>query len=208
MEPRELLASGRPLRSPMLRDAAFHDLQPVLRHQGQRVDRGIDVLDHDPDPQILEVALLDRDHGGGRGQRPHHPDPHRLLLRPGGAAAERERQEQGGDDFAQANHDQTSGVIAREGACEEISAVRSRGRGDPAFAQFKCQWFGKDWIPASAGMSGSSDFFTRSKAGDPVFRKAPFRNGTCFITDTWRTGCPAFAGHDTAGGIVPAKLEH
>ena len=151
MAPRELLASGRPLRSrdaldlvleigahdelvierrahPVdrdgdrevlvdgieigRRDAAFDHLQPVLGHDGERIDGGIDVLGHDLDAIVLEVALLDRDHGGGRRQRPHHPDPHGLLLR-AGAPAKGERHEQGQGDFNRADHGVGSAFLSR-----------------------------------------------------------------------------------------------
>src|SRR5258708_18820038 len=41
-----------------------------------------------------------------------------------------------------------------------VRAVRPRGRGDPAFAHRETLEFGKVWIPASAGMSGSGNSFT------------------------------------------------
>jgi hypothetical protein len=78
------------------RDAAFDDLQPVLRHHGERVGGGIEILGLHPDAGLPEIALLDRDHGGGRRQRPRHADPHGLLGRPRVADEARrpERQDQ------------------------------------------------------------------------------------------------------------------
>jgi len=65
-------------------------------------------------------------------------------------------------------------------ACEEITPVRPRGRGDPDFAQAKACVLGKIWIPASAGMSGWRFLHTRIRGGKPTlaFARACF-SGSC-----------------------------
>ncbi len=63
------------------RNAAFHELQLVLGQQRDRVGGGIEVLVHDLDAELLEVALLDRPQDRDGGDRAHRADLDGNLLR-------------------------------------------------------------------------------------------------------------------------------
>jgi hypothetical protein len=65
--------------------------------------------------------------------------------------------------------------------------------------------FGKVWIPASAGMSGYGNFFTRSFAGtNGLGRRSNQFNGmpAFFTTSDQRTTSFAICAPNSAGGVA------
>ena len=106
------------------RDAALDDLQLVLREQREHVGRGVEVLEHELDADLLEIALLHRPQVRGVGDRFHEPDPESWF--PGPAPRRRSRQARtrrggcGGEWSSEA-------ILCRFKLCNPIPVRRARG---------------------------------------------------------------------------------
>src|SRR5262249_47754076 len=61
-------------------NSSLHELQLILRQQGDRVGGGVESLGHHLDAVVLEVALFDAPQNGGSGNRAHRADLNGDLL--------------------------------------------------------------------------------------------------------------------------------